>query len=192
MTTLSYRVFNKKNLAWCVVIIAIALFPTLYILDSIEAKRISLDFSNGHAVSQIPLTGLTWPGGMEGWSNVYVTLRLPAGISYIGHASLLTLDRKGRDVDDLSLNLDDGTVDHVFSQAMSLAQQLHLPTAPLEQWHDKAKRYGVRFEDFPLSLNNDSNPSISLEIHFSFDDWKPVFISLDFFWWPAATQASVK
>lgn len=167
---------------WFVSIIAIVIGFAQYEMHAIKTKLVVLDFSKTHYVSQIPLAGLTWPGGVEGQSDMYVELLLPNEVSYKGHVSLLAFTRKGDLVNSVSLNLDDGTVDEVYSQAIDFAKAWNLSTKRLEDWHAKAKRVGVRTEDFPTDAKNDVEPAIDLEIHYSFDDSKPVFVSLEFAW----------
>jgi hypothetical protein len=161
---------------------------------NLKHKVIILDFTKSHSVSQIPLPDLNWPGDFEGWDDGYVDLHLPGSISYEGNVSFLGFRRQGGSVTSVYLNLDDGAVDRVFAKALELAKSWNLPTEPLEKWHSKVNQYGLRFQDLPVSERHDVEPAIGLEIRYSFDDARPVFISLDFVWQaslnPAGNAAS--
>ncbi|HUB24556.1 MAG TPA: hypothetical protein VL992_03930 [Tepidisphaeraceae bacterium] len=177
---------RQRRVLWNTVLVASFLFLAVAAVftcrERMQAKTIILDFSKNHLVSQIPFQGLTWPGDFAGHNGGSVDLRLPGDVAYKGYATLLGFSRHGNSVNGVFLNLQKGTIDEVFAQATRLAKSWKLPAKPLEQWHAKALQYGVRFQDFPISQRHDCEPAIGLEIHYSFDDWKPVFITIDIMW----------
>jgi hypothetical protein len=91
--------------------------------------------------------------------------------------------RKGRTVEEITLVSHPETVDGAYALSTRWARELGIPTKPLERWHDAGgtARNVVAYDTHNTRLG-DGGPVPSLKLIASFDDAKPVSVTLSFFW----------
>jgi hypothetical protein len=170
-------------------VLALGAFTVGVCFTASQRRYMVVDLRGKRLATGTIIPGATWvpymsDGKLESAQHCYVDLQIDDVRAFRGHVSLISVTCKRGAILSCDVNLDPGTVDEVYAQALDFSRRWGLRTIGLDQWRAKVRAVGVRSEDFATAGagRNDTDPSTSIEIFDSFDKSRPVCVTLSFVW----------
>ena len=145
------------------------------------------DLSASHGIGQIP-----WPANSRNESSCLfavdrrVRLRTADDRSVVCDVSTARAARSGDDLTFVTLALDKETAVATHEHALSLAKTFSIPRQRIDRWWDDVRLKG-KWADAMLAVQHETEPNYEIEVHTSFNDAQPWFITL-LVGWPAKAR----
>ena len=149
--------------------------------------NVDWDLTSAHTTEEV-----SWPkpdlGAVEIKPVGSVRIALPGGRTIEedeGVVSGITMKRDGETVDNIALDTPPLTLDAARDRARAWAEELDLPTAPIDRWHAAAQSDPTATtgsEDPDQRLGGPDGPRPILALLHSFDAERPTVVSLQLQW----------
>ncbi len=151
--------------------------------DDRTAMKLDWDLSQSHTMRDVD-----WPDpsidATELRPIASVRIRFSGGreLHETGAIRRVAIDRESERVSDVSLFSKPATVDDAYSLALRWCKEWRLPTKTIDDWHAAGgKTFNMEAYD-PKAKLGPNDPSVSVTVLYSFEDDRPVIMSLSFFW----------
>lgn len=110
--------------------------------------------------------------------DMVMNLKLPNGKVLKEDIRFYVCERQNSRIDSIDLHLQKNTLEGAYRDAQRMIKLLNLPYKDLDKWYAGVKS-GDNIKDVAFySINNDSFPSVELNVRHSFNDEKPWFVLL--------------
>jgi len=164
---------------------AVAVVLLLAGCGSDEGTPMKLDWelSKSHTMQDVD-----WPDASTNAIELRPIASVRIGISggrelhETGGIRRVAVDRHGERISDVALYSEPATVGDAYELALRWCREWKLPTTTIDDWHAAGgKTFNMEAYD-PKAKLGPNDPSVSIKVLYSFDDDRPVIMSLSFFW----------
>jgi hypothetical protein len=139
------------------------------------------DFSSSHSTDRIP-----WPPGQRNASCLFevakrVRIELRPDLFIEGDVTLASAARTGDQLEFVSVSFEKQSAEDTRTTALAIARAFEIPRAKIDAWWTAVGEHPGRAQA-TLAARRGTEPTYDLEIHHSFDDEQPWFISFTLGW----------
>jgi hypothetical protein len=154
-----------------------------------EATMIDWNLSKSHTTQDVD-----WPkpgqSAVQIESPESVHIRLPGDheFSANGDVGAVGLERRGDDLTTVQVDTEPLTAEDAYRLALQWARRWDIPTQPIQDWNERRRAGGDALTETveaipdPGTTVGPGGPEPSLKLLNSFNDDRPVIVSLRFFW----------
>jgi hypothetical protein len=152
-----------------------------------EGKMIDWNLSQSHNVEDVDWAKPDQTA-VQIESPDSVRIRFPGGQSFAGNGDVgaVGLERQGDKVTTVQVDSAPMTADEAYETALRWTRRWGLPKAPIEAWNEhRRSSAGIQTAEAipdPGTTVGPGGPEPSLKLLNSFNDDRPVIVSLRFFW----------
>jgi hypothetical protein len=168
-------------------VVALALLLAGCGADSGEPMKIDWDLSRSHTMNDV-----AWPDPsadsieLRPIASARIRFSDDREINETSAIRRVAVDREGQQIAELAIYSTPATVEDAYRLALRWCKLWKLPTTTIDEWHAGGGEHFNVAAYNPRQQLGPNHPEPSVKVLSSFDDDRPVIMSLQFFW-PAET-----